>query len=336
MFFTDEMVNLIVEQTNLYRVQNQAPINCTMEDVLKFLKIELIMGFAKFPAYTDYWSTTWGYSPINKIMPLKKYQKLRGNLHFANNLEDPKNDGFYKIRAFSEIFLKNCVKVPNERRQSFDETILAYKVAKAGCKKQYNPKKTTKWGLKMYTRAGTNGFVYDFLYFDGARTFIGREFSINETNSLGSSGLVVVALAKTINIDKPVVCFDNYFTSFRLLKILQEDYNYFALGTIQRNRIQKININFTKANVRGDSIELVDEDNHLYLVNWLDSREVLICSNYVGLEPMQTTKRFDRIFKKSIDLPCPQAEKDYNRSKGGVDLANQFVAQNKTDIRSHI
>lgn len=126
-------------------------------------------------------------------------------------------------------------------------------------KKQYNPKKPTKWGLKMYTRAGVSGFVYDYIFFDAARTFIGREFDEDETGSLGSAGLVIIALAKTINIDEPVLCFDNYFTSFTLLKMLREKYNIYALGTIQKNRIQKTDMKFTKTAIRGDFIELVDQ-----------------------------------------------------------------------------
>lgn len=239
-YFTTEMIELMVEQTNLYSMQKGQQINCTFQDILKFLKIELIMGFAKLPAYTDYWNTLWGYSPINTVMPVKRYQKLRGNLHFADNGKDLRNDGFYKIRAFSEMFRKICVATSNERKQSGDETMVAYKG-----KKQYNPKKPTKWGLKMYTRARVSGFVYDYIFFDAARTFIGREFDEDETGSLGSAGLVIIALAKTINIDEPVLCFDNYFTSFTLLKMLREKYNIYALGTIQKNRIQKTDMKFT-------------------------------------------------------------------------------------------
>lgn len=184
--------------------------------------------------------------------------------------------------------------------------MVAYKGDKARCKKQCNPKKPTKWVQNMCTRALVSCFVYDYIFFEAARTFIGREFDEDETGSLESAGLVIIALAKTKNIDEPVLCFDNYFTTFTILKMLRGKYNIYALGTIQKNRIQKIDIKFTK------SVELVDQENHSYLVNRLDSREVLVCSNCVGTEPMQSTYRYDRVLRLHITINCPV--KEYNRT----------------------
>jgi len=36
--------------------------------------------------------------------------------------------------------------------------------------KQYNPAKPHKWGLKMFTRAGTSGLVYNFTLYVGKGT----------------------------------------------------------------------------------------------------------------------------------------------------------------------
>jgi len=76
-FFSEYLFQHIKEQTNLYTFQKEAKaINITDDDLKDFLSIELWMGVAKLPAYTDYWSHLMGYEKVSKIMSLKKYQKI--------------------------------------------------------------------------------------------------------------------------------------------------------------------------------------------------------------------------------------------------------------------
>ena len=60
-------------------------------------------------------------------------------------------DQFRKVSSQSAI---------PETEQAFDEMIIPFK-GQHGCK-QYMPKKPSKWGYKLWCRAGISGYVYDF------------------------------------------------------------------------------------------------------------------------------------------------------------------------------
>lgn len=124
MYFTDEMIALIVEQSNLYAQQKNINFVLTTSDFLNYLKVTIIMSIVEMKAFTDYWQTSsWGLTKIRDIMSLKKYIAIRKVLHFANNDEDKGTDGFYKIRQLFELFRTQCVNTPNERHQSIDEML---------------------------------------------------------------------------------------------------------------------------------------------------------------------------------------------------------------------
>lgn len=63
------------------------------------------------------------------------------------------------------------MKTEFETRFSIDEMIVPYKGKKVGNRKQYIKNKPRKWGFKIFVRAGTTGFVYDFLIYGGEDTF---------------------------------------------------------------------------------------------------------------------------------------------------------------------
>ena len=58
-FLDDEILDLIVFQTNLYSQQtSDRPKLTTREKVKTFLAINLLMGLKRFASYRDYWSTS--------------------------------------------------------------------------------------------------------------------------------------------------------------------------------------------------------------------------------------------------------------------------------------
>ena len=48
-----------------------------------------------------------------------------------------------------------------------DEQIIPATTKRSSGVKQYNPKKTHKWGFKNMVRAGQSGMTYDFFMYDG-------------------------------------------------------------------------------------------------------------------------------------------------------------------------
>ena len=73
--------------------------------------------------------------------------------------------------------------------------------------KQYIKNMPHKWGIKVFTRAGVCGIVYDFELYTGKGTVVNG-------SGLGVGGEVVVRLLRDIPNGLNYKCFfDNWFTS---------------------------------------------------------------------------------------------------------------------------
>jgi len=126
---------------------------------------------------------------------------------------------------------------------------------------------------------------------------------MSEEEAMGFGGKVVLALLRTVD-DKPTtrVYFDNFFTS---LEILCHEYGILGLGTLNKNRTRGCTfIKITKSTVRSTTYEKFDQKSGITVVSWIDNKQVLLASNYIGKEPMSTVSRYsksDSNFKDSFD-----------------------------------
>ena len=55
-FFDDNLVDLIVNQTNVYAAQRSFDVNFTREDILGYLGMNIAMGIVGLPSVNDYWT----------------------------------------------------------------------------------------------------------------------------------------------------------------------------------------------------------------------------------------------------------------------------------------
>ncbi|CAB0018483.1 unnamed protein product, partial [Nesidiocoris tenuis] len=124
-FFDEDVMDLIVEQSNRYLTQKSGGVagkSFTVNDISDFLSVQLYMSVVKMPAYTDYWNKSTRFPPIADAMSLKRFEYIRRYLHFADNLfEQDSADRYYKVRELFEIMRRNFRKVPGTRRQAIDE-----------------------------------------------------------------------------------------------------------------------------------------------------------------------------------------------------------------------
>lgn len=340
LFLSDDLIDLMVEQTNLYHMQTKGTsLNVTADEIKDFIAINTLMGVVNLPAYTDYWSQGLRYEKIANIMPLKRFQQVRRYLHFSDNLQDD-GDRYYKIRPFLEGIRQNCLKVEEENRFSIDEMMVPYKGTRAGTRKQYIKNKPRKWGFKIFVRAGISGIVYDFLVYGGEDTFRFHEFSEHE-NSMGLGAKVVIALSKSIQ--SPACCvlyFDNFFTSLELIHYLRHEYGIFSLGTIRQNRLRGAEKKLPtdknlKKRYRGAHAEVVSNESKLVVVKWFDNKCVTAASSYVDSQPVNHVLRYNKESKRREPVPCPNIIRHYNAHMGGVDLADMLIALYRTEMRAH-
>ena len=304
MFFSDETIDLITNQTNLYSTKMTcSSINVSNDEMSTFADA--------MPQIAD-------------AMPQKRFEKIRRFLHFVNNDEIDSGDKLAKIRPIIDAVTQQCRKVEPEEYNAVDEQIIPSKT-KFSKIRQYNPKKPHKWGFKNLVRAGASGMRYDFYIYTGKAS----EEEDTEYNNLQKSAQVVAKLCRDLPTNAGFkVCFDNWFSTLDLMHYLQ-DRGILAIGTIRANRLQKCPLASNKdleKEGRGSSDYRVDLNSDIVIVKWVDNSTVTVVSNYVGIQPESVIQRWCREKKERCDVPCPRIVYVYNKKMGGVDLADMLIS----------
>ena len=62
---------------------------------------------------------------------------------------------------------------------------------------------------------------------------------------------------------------------------------------------------------------------------------VQLISNYVGVQPMAQIERWDKKAGERKMVDCPQVVKAYNKSMGGVDLADMLIALYRISVKTN-
>jgi len=171
LFITEEFMDLLITQTNLYAAQfisreskktnpsyrikewNQV----SQKEMWNFLGLSLLMGLEKKPTIPHYWSKDelFHNSIFNAVMGRNRYQLIHAYLHFADN---SKNDGdrMYKVRPMVEYLIEKFKAAYQPTQNiSIDEQLLLHK-GRLGFK-QYIPNKRARFGIKMFSLCDETG-----------------------------------------------------------------------------------------------------------------------------------------------------------------------------------
>ncbi|XP_042147349.1 piggyBac transposable element-derived protein 3-like [Ixodes scapularis] len=266
------------------------------------------MGVVKMPALSDYWSDRLRYPLMADVMPVKRFKKLRRLVHFTST-EDA-TDKFTKIRPAFGLLRGNFRKVEEEKQQSIDEMMVPYKGKRAGKLRQYMKNKPHKWGYKLFCGGG------------GPQSW--RK--------------AVVYLCSTLqNPEESAVFFDNFFCSIELIKYLKETFGTVSLDTIQSPRMRGCPLLEDKALLkkgRGHYDQKTEKTSGVTIIKWVDNKVVNLASNFVGVQPEGTVKRFSKEESKKVAVPCPRIVLEYNNHMGGVDLADMLIELYRTPLKS--
>lgn len=341
--FSEEISDTIVDQTNLYAIQNDPskPLNVQKDEIKQFLGIILYMSLIHLPNSRAYWSDDLGFDKIKNVMTVNRYETIRRYLHFNNNetalpRENPNHDRLHKLRPLIDGLNSNFSKnIPVEQYLSVDEQMCSTKARHH--LKQYLPNKPHKWGFKLFVLCGVSGYGYTFEIYSGQENSQSNRHQ-NEPD-LGASSNVVVRLARIIprNANHRIY-FDNYYTSIPLLVHLARQ-GIYSIGTVRRNRIPNCKLPDDKAlkkSDRGTCCEMVGTCDGIEIsaVVWKDNKTVTLLSTFAGENPVERVERFDRKQKKKVNVNCPFIIKEYNRHMGGVDLLDSNLARVKILLRS--
>ena len=123
----------------------------------------------------------------------------------------------FKIRPVLESVVSHFRSIAAEEKHSIDEPITPTKGRSS--LKQYLTKNPNKWAIKVWTRCGLLGIIYDFEVYTG-------KSDKNETDieKLLMGGNVVHRFTRTLENDKNYkVYFDNFFSLINLMLKLKEE-----------------------------------------------------------------------------------------------------------------
>ncbi|XP_028658930.2 piggyBac transposable element-derived protein 3-like [Erpetoichthys calabaricus] len=331
-FVTDEMIQDIAQQTNLYSVQKLGTsVNKTPKEIEQVLGMYMHMGLVQMPNVRAYWEMKTRYPTVCDVMSQERFLKLLPLIHFQDNLgvsDDQKKYKLWKIRPWLEKLRQQFLLIPPEEFHAVDEVMVPFK-GKSNLR-VYIPSKSHKWGFKMWAHAGQSGFLYDFAVCQGA------ENPDKEKSDVGVSGDVILKLTSTLPAGQNHKVFaDNYFTSVPVVDQLKERGLYY-LGTVQMNRVKNCSMmeeNDLKKKERESWDFRVNQKNPI-IVRWCDNKTVNLLSSFVGVEPVTNVKRWDRKSKMYIMVPRPAIVETYNKYMGGVDLLDMLSALYKFSFRS--
>jgi Transposase IS4 len=129
--------------------------------------------------------------------------------------------------------------------------------------------------------------------------------------------------------------FYNFFSSVALLENLTTK-NIFGTGTIRENRIPGSTLcdsKLLKKSPRGTYDYIKIADSSVVFIKWNDNNIVTFCSNAVGVNPVNSVKRYSQKDKRFVQIDQPNVVKLYNRSMGGVYRSDQNISLYRTAVR---
>ncbi|KAK0046220.1 PiggyBac transposable element-derived protein 3 [Biomphalaria pfeifferi] len=230
-FFTPDMMQLIVEETNRYAVQNGSWFRINMQNLETYVGIFLRMGIVHMPRYRMYWSSELRYNAIADYMSRNMFEDIGRFIHFNDNSKvitnrkDQNYDSLYKIRPILEKLLQQCLLVAPKQRQSIDEQMIPFKGRNR--LRQYLPNKPKRWGFKVIARCcSRTGFTHDFTLYEG------KAPELAEGESVGYQPAdFVILLCKSLPQQRNyIIYFDNWF-NFPELQLRLKQYGFHSEQT---------------------------------------------------------------------------------------------------------
>ena len=288
------------------------PLNLSRDELLKFFGMTIYKSIHVLPAIVDYWAEKTYVTKIASVMTKNRYLTMRNHLHVVENDENQKNsvNRFPKIRPLFDIVNENCKKFSaDDGKYSIDETIVPYKGKKGGSdKRQYNPKKPTKWGYKIISISDINGQIFGMILYQGKTTLIifkDTPYALTDIeNSFGCGPSYVITLLKFLRNSRNIIVYiDNYFTSIKLFIYLLEKRNVYAVETCRRDRIENCDLESDKTSkkIGRGATDFKSFDNQFILVKYLDNKPMHKGSTVYGIDPSSTLLRYSKEEKKKSE-----------------------------------
>ncbi|XP_023930459.1 piggyBac transposable element-derived protein 4-like [Lingula anatina] len=352
LFFSDEILNILVENTNLYAAYKGANDSkwreITLPELKAWLGIRVAMSILYLPRYDQYWSNDYllGNLFIPTVMTRDRFDKIQQYFHanktWGRDLPDrgePGHDRLLHVRPILDILNQKCLQNYNPHQNtSVDEGMIAFR-GRLGFR-QYLPAKPTKYGIKVWVRADPeNGYLNEFqkqdydvpseckfiiiiYYFFFLQIYTGRQGNRGQPE-IGLGARVVLDLCENISGVNHIVNMDNYFSSPQLFEELL-DMNIYARGTVRSNRRGYPSNLLPNNCVKVQGENRMVQKGEMIAVAWKDKKVIHFLST--AEDPASAIGYTNRKQKTGeiLRVSCPVTVSEYNAYMNGVDRADQL------------
>jgi hypothetical protein len=322
LFLTHDIIELIVDQTNLYacqyllrndtstqsRLHAWKPVDSA--EVWSFLGLIGWMGLVKLPAIRDYWRKhkLYGLPFARTVMSRNRFEMILKFVHFSDNEEETR-DRLSKVRNVLEKFVNNYQSVYTPGMKiCVDESLIPWRERLIF--RQYIPNKRHRYGIKVFKLCTDKGYTYNLSVYCGKSKE--KDKDVSET--------VVMDLTKGLLDNGRTLYTDNYYTSIPLayrLKHRKTD----LVGTLRTNRKYISKEVIGKALKKGEIACMETDDGKIAMTKWRDKRNVMTLSTKHSARSMQTVTT-----KTGRSVLKPSSVIDYNTGKSSIDISDQMAS----------
>lgn len=323
LFLSDDVINLMVDETNLYATQQLLNADAAPQSRLhkwyptcagemkRFIGLIGWMGLVKLPRLCDYWSTNELFSiPLpKKVMSRNRFELLLRFWHFANNEEAAADNRLCKIENVINKFIHSFQSyyTPAEKI-CIDESVVPWRGRLVF--RQYLPKKRHRYGIKLYKLCAEKGYTWNM------SVYIGKD-SDGETSATEQ---VVMKLAQSLLNEGRTLYVDNFYTGIPLaFKLL--DKKTHLVGTLRSNR-KYIPQAVKLSKLKKGQLIAKETSEGVTVLKWRDQRDVfMLTTRHVGDVTVPV-----KVKQKEIQKPV--CILDYDQGKFSVDVSDQLASYN--------
>nr|XP_049583034.1 piggyBac transposable element-derived protein 3-like [Syngnathus scovelli]XP_049583035.1 piggyBac transposable element-derived protein 3-like [Syngnathus scovelli]XP_049583037.1 piggyBac transposable element-derived protein 3-like [Syngnathus scovelli] len=275
--FDEDIRSHIGQQSVIYAAQNNHHGFLMSDGCLKKLVgFFLLTGYDKLPQERMYWCEDEDIDKtfVRQCFSRNRYLELKQNLHFNDNstLRTSASQKSFKIAPLIEMINQRFLMFGIfSKYLSIDEQMVQY--YGHHFLKQFIRGKPIRFGFKNWVMScSATGYWFDFDLYEG------KKEDSSPVSGLGAS-VILNKVAKASNPSDHVFFFDNFVTSFELLKLLTEQ-EVSASGTVRLNRTNKCplaseqRVKVLKKQKRGFIDYSHDSSNNIFAVVWKDNNDV--------------------------------------------------------------
>ncbi|XP_044529027.1 piggyBac transposable element-derived protein 1 [Gracilinanus agilis] len=329
LFFDDETFKLIVNETNHYASQKNVTLEVTVQEMKCVFGVLLLSGYICHPRRAMYWETSdKEQSLVSNAIRRERFELIFSHLHFVDNSCLDQSDKFTKLRPLIDQMNKNfLLYAPLQEYYCFDKSM-----CECFDSDQFLNGKPIRIGYKIWCGATTQGYL---IWFEPYQTEPVLKTAKDQDLGLGEKLAMNFADVLLERGQHPYhIYFDHFFTSIKLISALKKK-GVKATGKIHDNRTEKcpfINAENIKKMKRGSFDFRVEEKEEIILCRWNDENAINLCSNAVGIEPLNEVSY--SVDKKKVQISQPSVVKLYEICRNGVAKMDQNISKYRIRIRS--